>query len=210
MSTIWFTSDTHFGHTNVVTLSHRPFSSIEEHDEAIIERWNAVVHPQDQVYHLGDVGLGSDKYTLECVARLKGHKHLITGNHDSVHPQHRDYHGKFKTWAQYFESIAQFARKKIARREVMLSHYPYAGDHYGTERDMQYRLRNEGKFLLHGHTHERMIILQGAQLHVGVDSHNFTPVPLDDVAKWINYHYDAMAALDADPEANAEVLIERS
>lgn len=80
-------SDTHFGHTNSWEKFKledgsplRPFSSTEEMDEAMIERWNAVVQPHDTVYHLGDVVI--NRKHLHLVKRLNGRKILIRGNHD--------------------------------------------------------------------------------------------------------------------------------
>lgn len=86
-------SDTHFGHTNSWAKFKlpngdplRPFSSNEEMDEAMIERWNAKVNPQDTVYHLGDVVIR--KASLELVKRLNGKKRLVRGNHDIFHDKH--------------------------------------------------------------------------------------------------------------------------
>lgn len=86
-------SDTHFGHTNSWKLFKnadgtplRPFTSNEEMDEAMIERWNAKVHPRDTVYHLGDVVIR--KASLELVKRLNGKKRLVRGNHDIFHDKH--------------------------------------------------------------------------------------------------------------------------
>jgi len=86
-------SDTHFGHTNSwqkFKLPNgdplRPFSSNEEMDEAMIERWNAKVSPQDTVYHLGDVVI--KKPSLELVKRLNGKKRLVRGNHDIFHDKY--------------------------------------------------------------------------------------------------------------------------
>lgn len=194
MSTIWYTADSHFGHDNIIKHCNRPFSSVEEMDEALIEKWNSVVGKNDMVYHLGDVGLGTDTHTLHCVSRLKGHKRLIYGNHDSVHPRHRKSSGRQRTWLQFFESINAFDMHKIAGREVMLSHFPYAGDHTETDRMMQYRLPFDGRFLIHGHVHEKWL-LQAAQLNVGVDVHDFLPVPLEKVTEYIRMHYDAIRAL---------------
>jgi calcineurin-like phosphoesterase family protein len=87
MSNRFVISDTHFGHTNSwekFKLPNgdplRPFTSTEEMDEAMVERWNAVVRPQDTVYHLGDVVI--NKKSLHLVSRLNGRKILIRGNHD--------------------------------------------------------------------------------------------------------------------------------
>jgi len=87
MSNRFVISDTHFGHTNSWQLFKRPdgsplrpFTSTEEMDEAMIERWNAKVGPHDTVYHLGDVVINR-KY-LHLVKRLNGKKRLVRGNHD--------------------------------------------------------------------------------------------------------------------------------
>lgn len=87
MSNRFVISDTHFGHTNSWQLFKRPdgsplrpFSSTEEMDEAMIERWNAKVQPHDVVYHLGDVVI--NRKFLHLVKRLNGKKRLVRGNHD--------------------------------------------------------------------------------------------------------------------------------
>lgn len=81
--TTWFTSDWHLGHRNVVTLGEgRPFASIEEHDEALIARHNALVSPDDLVWVLGDVAMGDITASLAKCARMNGRKILICGNHD--------------------------------------------------------------------------------------------------------------------------------
>lgn len=82
--TIFFTSDTHFGHKNLLTMPNgRPFKTIEEHDQAIIDNWNSVVKPGDLVYILGDVSMGaSPEYLEKIFKQLQGASHLLLGNHD--------------------------------------------------------------------------------------------------------------------------------
>ena len=78
----FFISDTHFCHTNILKYDNRPFSSIEEHDENLIENWNSRVTNKDIVYHLGDFGFGQKDKLQDIFNRLKGRKRLIRGNHD--------------------------------------------------------------------------------------------------------------------------------
>ncbi|MEM9701635.1 MAG: metallophosphoesterase, partial [Planctomycetota bacterium] len=79
---IFFTSDTHFGHANVIKNCDRPFADVGEMDEALIANWNAVVGPKDVVYHLGDFAFRAKRKPREYLARLNGTVHLVKGNHD--------------------------------------------------------------------------------------------------------------------------------
>lgn len=178
---VWFTSDTHFGHDSMVTKGWRPqFQSVWDMDETMIDNWNAVVGPKDQVWHLGDFSNGvSGEYISDVVDRLKGDIHLIAGNHDSVWPGHRDAHKRQRDWLDMgFASVQAFARRKIAGRQVLMSHFPYVGDHTEGDRYNEYRLNDTGLWLLHGHVHE-LWTARNRQINVGVDVWNFQPVSLD-------------------------------
>jgi calcineurin-like phosphoesterase family protein len=174
MSNVWFTSDTHFVHEKVADL--RGFASTEQHDEAIASAWNSVVQPQDIVWHLGDVGLGSETAVLTWVACLNGKKHLVTGNHDPVWPGHRDARKHQRKWLAVFESVQAFAKTRIEGETVLLSHFPYSGDHTETDRATQFRLRDEGALLLHGHLHCTEKITSRISVHVGLDAWDLKPV----------------------------------
>jgi calcineurin-like phosphoesterase family protein len=80
--TTWFTSDTHFGHAAILGYCRRPFSSVEEMDQGLIQLWNAVVSRRDEVWHLGDFGYGPSDRMRSVFQRLNGKKRLIIGNHD--------------------------------------------------------------------------------------------------------------------------------
>ncbi|MCR5324964.1 MAG: metallophosphoesterase [Lachnospiraceae bacterium] len=79
---ILYTSDLHFGHSNVIGFDHRPFADRDEMDHVLIELWNGRVQPDDTVYIVGDLCFRNEN-PPECYLRqLKGHKYLIIGNHD--------------------------------------------------------------------------------------------------------------------------------
>lgn len=78
----FFTSDTHFGHANIIRLCNRPFQNVEEMNEVLIENWNKVVSKDDTVFHLGDFAFGGSSVWNSIIPRLNGHINLIIGNHD--------------------------------------------------------------------------------------------------------------------------------
>lgn len=150
MRRFWL-SDTHFGHAKVATK--RGFDSAREHDEVLIDNINSMVRRSDQVWHLGDVGVGPEAHTLQCMERLHGRWYLISGNHDKPWPGHRRGYMSQRKWLKDFQSVQPFGRTQIGEVEVLMSHFPYEGDHTIEARSTQFRLRDEGAILLHGHTH---------------------------------------------------------
>lgn len=98
MNRTFVIGDTHFGHKNIIQYESqaRNFTSIEEHDQELARRWNAVVNPRDTVWHVGDVLFGVNSFLL--LAHLNGIKRLVLGNHDQYpiwrYQQHfRSIHG---------------------------------------------------------------------------------------------------------------------
>ncbi len=194
MSAVWFSADSHFLHAMVAKL--RGFTSSAEHDEEVIRRWNAAIRPDDLVWHLGDVGLGNEARVLERATRLNGRKQLVTGNHDPCWPGHRDSRKHQRRWLDVFESVQAFAKVRLDGRLVLLSHMPYSGDHVGEDRHTQFRLRDEGKWLIHGHTHQPnrlgpdpcylttmngadgtgITVPRGREVHAGLDAWDLRPV----------------------------------
>ena len=79
---IFFISDTHFGHKNIIPICNRPFLNTDEMDKFMIQQWNATVNKTDKVYHLGDFSFGNQEYTKHIVEQLNGIKYLVKGNHD--------------------------------------------------------------------------------------------------------------------------------
>lgn len=189
--TVWFTSDLHFGHRLVA--KHRGFEDdTEAHDQAIMENWAKVVRPDHHVWILGDLSVGHPEHPLRRIKELPGHKHLIAGNHDACHPMHRESFKQQRHYFPIFDSVQAFARRRINGEQVLLSHFPYARDR-GEARYTQYRLRNEGLWLLHGHTHgtERVTAatsedyphsVESREIHVGLDAWDLKPVSINTIA----------------------------
>lgn len=173
---IYVTSDLHFNHDRPFIYEPRGFSSVEEMNEAIVERWNKVVTPNDTVIVLGDIMLGGpDKLQegLDLVSRLNGILRLVRGNHDSD-----------KRWmalatmskAAELQDAMYFKYKKY---HLYLTHFPCITANLEKESVTQMTLN------LYGHTHQKDNFFEGRpyMYHVGCDSHNCTPVLLDDALK---------------------------
>ena len=85
MSKIFFTSDHHFGHSNIIKFCKRPFKDVEEMNEVLIERWNEKINPEDEVYHIGDFAMTKDnELVANILDKLNGTKYLIVGNHEDA------------------------------------------------------------------------------------------------------------------------------
>ncbi|UDL14641.1 metallophosphoesterase [Arthrobacter phage KeAlii] len=168
MSRVFFHSDWHFNHDFVART--RGYESAREHDEALIEAINAVVTKRDHIYVLGDVFMGSVRAGLAQIQRVNGIKHLVLGNHDPGHPTHRKSIPHTRRFLDVFDSVSLHEQVRLpGGRDVLLSHFPYEGDHDDRpDRYKQWRLRDEGAWLIHGHVHDTWT-LRGRQINVGVD-----------------------------------------
>jgi calcineurin-like phosphoesterase family protein len=182
MSRVFFTSDPHFGHANVIKYCSRPFTDVQHMNEMMVVRWNEIVRPEDTVYVLGDFSLGKN-WVREITPRLMGTKHLIAGNHDWCHPVHAKKPEKIEKFTKlYLES--GFASVKlediieVEGRRIRLHHMPYQGDHTPDERYHEWRPKDDGLWLFHGHVHD-LWRFKGRQINVGVDQWDFRPVGLE-------------------------------
>jgi len=179
----WYTADLHFNHQFVAGT--RTFPTAEEHDELLIENFNRMLHKNDHLWILGDVFMGSVTEGLRQVSRLKGIKHLVLGNHDAAHPTHKKSHTHMRRFLEVFETVHLHEQHRIAGYKVNLSHFPYKGDHADREdRHVQWRLKDEGLPLLHGHVHAEWLH-NGRQANVGVD-HGMFPVHVSAISDWLD------------------------
>ena len=159
--TLFFTSDTHFGDPRALRFDHRPFPDLDAHDAGLIERWNAVVSPDDTVWHLGDFALGPPPDRVAAIFdALAGQKHLVTGNNDG--PATLALPG----WA----SVQAYAELTVDGTLLILCHYAFR----------TWNAMGRGSLNLHGHSHGALRT-QPKQYDVGVDVWDFTPVTLEQV-----------------------------
>lgn len=173
---IWVTSDTHFNHANIIKYCNRPFSSVQEMNEALINNWNNVVSEGDTVYHLGDFALGDKSLIPNFLSRLNGYIYLIMGNHDNWDIMNNLWrHPRFisLTWEQVI---------KVGKKTIIMNHFPFGS--------LPDPLSNNPIIQLHGHVHstpDNPWLHFDNQYDVGVDNNNFTPVNLYDLLNTINY-----------------------
>lgn len=169
MNQIWFCSDFHFGHNKDFIYKHRGFSSIEEHDEKLIENFNSKVKECDKTYFLGDFSFSNNigKY----LNRLNGKFICINGNHD-------------KSLISYYKNTKQnkiesfiygFLDTYINNQPITLCHFPmrfWEKSHYGA-------------WHLHGHIHDKTDF-EGKVLNVSMDNINCNPINFDELTIYMN------------------------
>jgi len=166
---VFFTSDTHFYHTNIIEFCNRPFKNMEDMNETLIANWNKAVGPDNIVFHLGDFCLGNFGKWNRILDRLNGKIHLILGNHD--------FRNFRKSYAEKLESEAMQMNIEMDNQKICLNHYPF----------LCYDGSYNGVWQLFGHVHTnrnntgndatRLKMLFPAQYDVSVDNNSFTPIP---------------------------------
>jgi len=179
MKTIWFTADHHFGHENIIKYCDRPFKYVDEMDSELIRRWNEVVKPKDDVWHLGDITLQDDIHKI--IRNLNGNIYLVPGNHDKRWMKKHWNEDLFtKTGQLYIKnyiSEAYFHKpgEKYPLMIVVLCHYALR----------VWNRRHYGSLHLYGHSHGNLDPWPGS-MDVGVDCHNFYPINLHQVLEHFN------------------------
>lgn len=205
---IYLTSDNHFGHVNVIKYSGRPFNSVEEMHEVMIENWNKIIKPGDVLYHLGDFSL-SRKWVETLTPKLNGCKILVAGNHDRVHPiQSNTVYEKWRKiyWEYGWQDVQlelNWPGALVGSFHIRLSHFPYASDR-SDERYQEWRPKKDKEAILFcGHVHEKWKYFYQteyyssgigysernktwteerlAAINVGVDQWDYTPVNLEEL-----------------------------
>ena len=131
-----YISDLHFGHKNVILFEHRPFSDVDTMDHCLIQLWNSRVSADDDVYIVGDFCYRSGRTPDWYLRQLKGHKHLIIGNHDKATLD-------CENAAKYLESVEKMQHVTAEDKQICLCHYPLA----------EWYKSRHGSWLIYGHIH---------------------------------------------------------
>jgi calcineurin-like phosphoesterase family protein len=169
---IFFTSDNHFGHKNIIKYCKRPFNSVKEMNEALIQKWNEVVSPEDTVYHLGDFAFGEID---DILPRLNGKIILIRGNHDR------------KSTTKHFETYKAMDFH-YGNYIFRLNHRPIftsdIEDPYNDNEKYPNINLDDYDFILCGHCHNQWVTLQ-KNINVGVDVWDFKPISIEEIITYI-------------------------
>lgn len=169
MGNIFFTSDHHFGHTNIIRFCNRPFESVEEMDRELIRRWNEKIQKGDDVYHLGDLALNSAEAFSEIMDQLNGNIHLIVGNHDATALNKRK---RFAWVKEYYELKVKDETCANGVQRIVLLHYAMR----------TWRGASRGTWHLYGHSHNTLPDWENSlSFDIGVDCHDFYPLSYDEV-----------------------------
>lgn len=174
MSSVYFTSDTHFSHKNIVlgtsTWSEksgcRPFQTVEEHDETILTNINDMVKEDDILYHLGDFVFGKNKGTSLIELKKKLRCKLVNGcrgNHDLPLDDIR----------RVYPQIYDYLEVKMKGRFIVLCHYPI----------ISWNHQSRGSYMLHGHCHSTLKNPKGRMLDVGLEGHDYKPWHIDEIVE---------------------------
>ena len=156
---IYFISDLHLNHTNIIKYCSRPFSTVEEMNNILIANWNKIIGLEDVVYYGGDFALGPKKVFRRISECLNGHKHFIRGNHDHISKQ--------QILESGWETVSYKVNLEYAGKKLLLQHHPDA--------DVA-----DDVILVYGHVHNKPAErLPHQSFCMCVERNNYKPVSID-------------------------------
>ena len=167
-----YISDLHFGHRNVINFDNRPFLDAEEMDQALIKLWNSRVNADDNVYIVGDFCYRNENAAEWYLRQLKGHKHLIIGNHDGVTLKNE------KAMA-YFESVDKMMHVSDDGKQICLCHFPIA----------EWNGYHRGSWHIYGHIHDsrketyEFMKTKERALNAAACINNYTPASMNELIR---------------------------
>ena len=175
---IWFTSDHHFAHANIIKYCNRSFDTVQEMDTKLISLWNSVVGDEYIVYYVGDFTLGNIHYFKKCIMELNGQVKILPGSHD------------YRWLAEFHPKYTSRSGLPVKLLPPLISlEFPELGDgkHPQVIVLCHYAMRvwdrsHHGAWHLYGHSHGSLPG-QGLSFDVGVDCNEFKPISLEQVAE---------------------------
>jgi calcineurin-like phosphoesterase family protein len=195
---IYFWSDLHIGHENVLQFDNRPFRDLDHMHEVLVNNYNSTVPENGICYFLGDIGLGKTDLLKNVISQMHGTKICILGNHDK---------GVEAMLKIGFDVVLYGATLQIAGQRVTLSHCPLLGvyredtanmkssvgeENWHGESRLKQRIfttKDEGQFHLHGHIHSpnggRSQKILRKQYDVGVAANGYKPISISVIESWI-------------------------
>lgn len=170
--TIYFTSDTHWGHKNILKYSNRPYKDVDEMNQHLIINWNSRVRPEDTIYHLGDFSFLDVVGTKKVLDRLQGRIFFCRGNHDQVLEKNKHLQDRFEDVHDYYE--LKFQKKNGEGGHIVMSHFAM----------LVWNKSHRGSYMLHGHSHGSLKYPHPMRImDVGVDPQKYFPISLEEVEK---------------------------
>jgi len=179
---IYFTSDAHFFHSNIIKYDNRPFKDVYEMNDTIVENWNDKVKKDDVVFYLGDLSFeAGGRKTSELVHDLNGTIHYIMGNHDHF----RDIRAldRFESINDYVELSVLDEDANRGRQQIMMSHYAM----------LNWDKSHHSSIHLHGHEHHHLVknpnyswYYKHKVLDVGCNGWNYTPLSYQEIKEIMN------------------------
>lgn len=168
---IWFSSDHHLDHANIIKLCNRPFENVNQMNDVLIHNINKHIKSDDKFYLLGDFAHANFVKTREFRRKIECKKiHFIMGNHDYQSINRKEAELIFGT----VDDLTEF---RMNKRKYVLCHYPLK----------EWNGKRNGSVCLHGHNHNNLSCSHkfgysnGLILDVGVDTNNFVPYNLDEI-----------------------------
>ena len=164
----FYIGDLHFNHERAIDFDNRPFESVEEMNETLIDNWNNQIGKKDEVYIVGDFFM-KNQNAVEILSRLKGNKFLVKGNHDRINSD----------MAKHFIKIEPYMRLKDEGHKLVLSHYPLAS----------WESSHHGSYHFYAHVHnsieyERYLFYKRYCLEQGIA---FNAYNVGCMMGWMNY-----------------------
>lgn len=165
---VWFTSDIHFSHANIIKYSNRPFADTTEMDEAMLKTINETVGPRDFLYILGDVSFAKPEYTKQMIKRMNGIKILVWGNHDQVIRSNSEIRDLFHETHELLDRTFVVDGK---RTKIVMCHYAMK----------VWNKSHHNSIHLFGHSHGSMPDDGRRCMDVGMDAVGLRPISLEEV-----------------------------